>query len=375
MKRWIAWIVLGAVGWCLLGRTEVVRADDGAKPAAAEEGSLGDQLKKNPNDLKLLNEFMTKSLMDVFASLPANPDDADKKIDAMQTILESLTPDSADAKQLLTRAKAAVPFYREQVALSRTTLAELEAKVTASPNDAQLATRYVRKLTDEVNRLTGSDPEAAEKALAAGRDFLKSIKAKGNEDLAKMVDLNDRRLQGLQRSIESAKRIAALVGKDAAALDVEAWVNGEALKDEDLKGKVVLLDFWAVWCGPCIATFPHLREWQEKYADKGLVIIGLTRYYNFDWDDAAGRSVQAKTPLKPEDEQQMLLKFAAHHKLQHRFAIQRKEGKLDEYYGVRGIPHAVVIDQEGKIRMIRVGSGEKNAKDIGGLLEELLEKK
>ena len=98
----------------------------------------------------------------------------------------------------------------------------------------------------------------------------------------------------LGSSIERAKRLAALVGKDATPLEAEAWVNGTPLADADLKGKVVLLDFWAVWCGPCIATFPHLREWQEKYADKGLVIVGLTDYYNFTWDEAAGRPTRRK---------------------------------------------------------------------------------
>lgn len=135
----------------------------------------------------------------------------------------------------------------------------------------------------------------------------------------------------------------------------------------------VLLDFWAVWCGPCIAAFPHLREWQEKYADKGLVIVGLTNYYNFTWDDAAGRATRAQGEEKvpPEKEREMLVKFAESQNLHHRFAIQ-KDKALADYYAVSGIPHVVVIDREGKVRLIRVGSGDKNAKDIGEILEKLL---
>jgi peroxiredoxin len=66
-----------------------------------------------------------------------------------------------------------------------------------------------------------------------------------------------------------------------------------------------------------------------------------------------------------------LVKFAESHNLHHRFAIQ-KDKSLAEYYAVSGIPHVVVIDRAGKIRLIRVGSGDKNAKDIGEMLEKLI---
>ena len=59
--------------------------------------------------------------------------------------------------------------------------------------------------------------------------------------------------------------------------------------------------------------------------------------------------------------------------IEHRFGIQG-DNDTSEFYGVTGIPHVVVIDQQGKVRMMRVGSGDKNAQDIGGLLAELLDK-
>src|SRR6185369_13515348 len=177
----------------------------------------------------------------------------------------------------------------------------------------------------------------------------------------------------MARDWEDAKKLAAVVGKPAAPLakQIQGWVNGEPLKDEDLKGKVVLLDFWAVWCGPCIATFPHLKEWNEKYKDKGLVIIGLTNYYNFQWDEDAKKASRATEKITPAEEQEMLVKFAESHELKHRFAIEANRS-LSEFYGVTGIPHVVVIDQQGMIRMMKVGSGEANTKEIGDLLASLL---
>ena len=73
----------------------------------------------------------------------------------------------------------------------------------------------------------------------------------------------------------SRARFADLEGKAPPALSVENWINGKPMKLEDLKGKVVLLDFWATWCGPCINAIPHTNELQAKYKDQGLVIIGV----------------------------------------------------------------------------------------------------
>ena len=56
---------------------------------------------------------------------------------------------------------------------------------------------------------------------------------------------------------------------------IKAWINSEPLTLEELRGNVVLVDFWTYSCVNCIRTFPFLRQWNEKYADEGLVIIGV----------------------------------------------------------------------------------------------------
>lgn len=69
----------------------------------------------------------------------------------------------------------------------------------------------------------------------------------------------------------------SLEGKTPPALKVQDWVNtgGKDLKLADLKGKVVVLDFWGTWCGPCRAAMPHLKELYTKHKDAGLVVIGV----------------------------------------------------------------------------------------------------
>lgn len=80
------------------------------------------------------------------------------------------------------------------------------------------------------------------------------------------------------REGEGEKREAkdALENKIAPPLEVENWLNAEdGLTLESLKGKVVLIDFWGVWCGPCRRAIPHLKELYETHKDDGLVVIGV----------------------------------------------------------------------------------------------------
>ena len=67
---------------------------------------------------------------------------------------------------------------------------------------------------------------------------------------------------------------SALEGKPMPALSVSDWTNGQ-VKPEDMKEKVVVVDFYATWCGPCMAAIPHNNELLKKYKDKGLLVVGV----------------------------------------------------------------------------------------------------
>jgi thiol-disulfide isomerase/thioredoxin len=79
----------------------------------------------------------------------------------------------------------------------------------------------------------------------------------------------------LQIDIEPQRSISLLGHPVPELRDIKAWKNGGPLKLADLRGKVVLLDFWGSWCGPCLSIVPELMKLHDEFKDKGLVILAV----------------------------------------------------------------------------------------------------
>jgi thiol-disulfide isomerase/thioredoxin len=164
----------------------------------------------------------------------------------------------------------------------------------------------------------------------------------------------------------------AMYGKPAPDFEGDFAVNGRACKLSDLKGKVVVVDFWAVWCGPCVMTFPHMIELNDEFKSQGLEIVGVTTYYTkYGFNKANGKLTEAKEPLTTDAEQSMLKDFAAYHKLNYLLMTVPNDeyNEVKEAYKVGGIPQAVVIDKKGNVRLITVGCDQPGSHEISNSIK------
>jgi len=90
------------------------------------------------------------------------------------------------------------------------------------------------------------------------------------------------------------------------------------------------------------------------------------------WDDDKDTYTRSDTPVELSDEMQMLEKFIAKHELTHRTMITPEKSQMQSQYAVTGIPHAVLIDKKGIVRLVKVGSGSQNAQEIERTIKQLL---
>jgi thiol-disulfide isomerase/thioredoxin len=137
----------------------------------------------------------------------------------------------------------------------------------------------------------------------------------------------------------------ALIGEPAPEISVDAWVQGGPLNLAGLRGQVILLEFWATWCQPCVQAFAKLGAMDDERRASGLSIVALTRYYSSAPADAAAR----------QEEQTMVRKFLEGREVIFPVGIADGE-ETHRLYGATGLPTMTLIDRSGRVRSTHFGT-------------------
>jgi thiol-disulfide isomerase/thioredoxin len=200
------------------------------------------------------------------------------------------------------------------------------------------------------------DSEKAINGLASefgrAKEAFQKIKATGTEDDKRMA------FRGLVQLRDLHTRLR-LIGEPAPELNVKEWLNSEPLTLADLKGKVVLLEFWATWCKPCEQMFPRVKEFQKPRASKGLEVLALTRFFM-----AYGGPPEAQA-----QEMNLVREFIAKHNMEFPTGVAEDES-LQNAYGATALPMFALIDRAGLVRAFSFSPDDETFKQT---LEDCLQ--
>jgi peroxiredoxin len=144
------------------------------------------------------------------------------------------------------------------------------------------------------------------------------------------------------------EEFAHLLGHPAPDFTLQT-ASGDTVRLADLRGKVVLLDFWASWCGPCMMAMPEVEKIHQEFAGKPVAVFGVNQQ-----DDVATVNESVK------DRE---LTFTQ---------LLDTDGAVGSAFGANAIPHTVLIDAEGRIQKIHQGYTPTLAADLGAEIQKLL---
>jgi tetratricopeptide (TPR) repeat protein len=255
--------------------------------------------------------------------------------------------DETVAREQYSKSLAAQPAARTHLALARLSLETNPSQADKHFNDAlklqpdhpelnrfrvALATAYAR------TRAWQAAAAYLEKHLAYTRALLDLQPANRAAQAAHAA---------AQRDLDRVRRYAGMTGKPAPALKVAAWAQGPPVDLGGLKGKVVVLDFAALWADSSRAHLDELKSLAAKHRGIEVVAVSLANGHKYD---PAEDKVTLVDDLKVEEEAAGVAAFAKQHALPFRMAIVDRA--TTEQYGAASLPHTVVIDKSGNVAAI-----------------------
>ena len=212
---------------------------------------------------------------------------------------------------------------------------------------ADLRTKYAGEKSEDVAAISYLEASFHAQVLGdaqSGLSKLRQLIADFPDTEATRVAMNA--VSSMEAEAEAKERRANFVGSPAPELDF-SWATDDGLNQlSDLKGKVVVLDFWATWCGPCVRSFPQVRELTEHYADSPVAVVGVT--------SLQGR-VHGLEPAPidvrndPTKEYSLMNDYIAKMDINWTIAFSQQE-VFNPDYGVTGIPHMAIITPDGTVR-------------------------
>jgi peroxiredoxin len=153
-------------------------------------------------------------------------------------------------------------------------------------------------------------------------------------------------------AVRVATLAAGAVAPDFASLDI----NGREVRVSDYKGKILILDFWATWCGPCIGSFPHTQDIAAKYKDQGVVVLAAG---TSDTIEKFKEWIPKNQPKYPN------IRFTYDPK--ERGSAEFENRASQQLYHVQGIPTQFIIGRDGVIAAVVVGNSPGDARTEAAL--------
>ena len=148
----------------------------------------------------------------------------------------------------------------------------------------------------------------------------------------------------------SQAAMSAKIGDSAPSFRARTLDGSQTISNDDLKGKVIFVDFWASWCAPCLKSLPEFEQLQTSFSGRNDVVV-----------------LAINLDENPKDADKFLRTLDVSYKI-----LADQEGKIPESFGVSTMPSSFIIDKQGVIRYVHKGYKSGDVNKIKTEIEQLL---